>query len=245
MADSALKRLANLGSSNGDWVIAALEGVQASEGQRRTDPGWFHPSDLSNECDAFLAFAYLGAPGMEKIPARTQRIFDHGNGRDRQLKQNTKDARISLIIKPEDRKIVIPPYRIRGELDEWVENPISKTRYVIDFKTMRSDYFKALKDATESHKTQLHPYMFAKETYQGYVLYENKDTQEQQIFDVKFDWERWKKITDRTEKVRAELDKSYVARNPVGCSSCPFGINGVCTSNQIDKLKEASKLWSH
>lgn len=241
---SALKRLANLGSTNGDWVIASLERVQASEKPRRSDPGWFHPSDLGNDCDAFVAFVYLGAPALQVISARTQRIFDHGNGRDQQLKKDSLKAGISLIKKPEDRKISIPTLHIRGELDDWLENPISKQRYVIDFKTMRSEAFKPLNAAVEGHRIQLHPYMFSKETYNGYVLYESKDTQEFKIFDVKFDWKLWRDITDRLERILEGLEKGFVNRNPVNCSNCPFFANSVCTANEIGKLKEKSGLWN-
>src|SRR6185436_13710227 len=104
--DSALKRLA--GRSNpGTWYISVLEGVQASVSEGRQDPGYFHPSHFGEPCDANLAFWFLGAPAVNTISAKLQRIFDLGHGRDASLKLDTARAGISLIKKEEDRKIEI------------------------------------------------------------------------------------------------------------------------------------------
>jgi len=244
LVDSALKRLAQMGKNDGSWLIAAIEGAQASHGTGRNDPGWFHPSAFGNECDAFHAFRYLGAPAIQNIEPRLQRVFDYGNDREGYLQQYTAKAGISLIKTNKDRRIEIPHLHIRGELDNWVENPITKKRYVIDYKTMRSDLWKNLTEVTQSHFLQLHPYQFAKETYLGYVLYENKDTQELKVMPSDFNGVIWQtKIVDRIEKILKKLDKNAVDRTPVRCSSCPFFANGVCTSNQIADLKKASGLY--
>lgn len=233
-----------MGASNGSWLIAAIEGAQASSGEGRNDPGWFHPSALGNECDAFLAFRYLGAPAVENIDARLQRIFDYGEYRELYLQGYTEKAGITLLRRPEDRDIVITDLHIRGQLDNWVQNPITKKRYVIDYKTMRSGLWKELEEVTKSHKLQLHPYMYAKETWEGYVLYENKDTQELKAMESNFDGNIWQQeIVDRIYRILSRLEVNQVDRNPIHCSKCPFFANGVCTSNQIEKLKEQSGLY--
>lgn len=242
--DSALKRLGARSSNSGAWLIAALEGAQASEGMGRSDPGWFHPSDLGNECDAFLAFRFLGAPALKSISARSQRIFDLGNGRDEYLKKDMKNAGVSLIKKEADRHIEIPLLHLRGELDDLVQNPITKERYVVDFKTMRPEEFEALTEAKPSHVLQLHVYMFGKEVYKGYVLYENKGNQDFKIKEVNFNGVFWQaQIVQRLERILDGLDKDFVTRNPVHCSGCPFFANGICTSNNIKQLKERSGLF--
>lgn len=242
--DSALKRLADV-RKPGQWVIAALEGVQASEGTGRHDPGWFHPSDFGSDCDAFLAFRFLGAPAISVISARTQRIFDLGNARDEGLRKDMAKAGVSLLKTYEDRIIVIEHLRIRGELDDWVEHPISKERFVVDYKTMRPDLWTELKQVKREHFLQVHPYMYAKETYKGLVLYENKGDQSLKIMEANFDGQVWQnEIVNRVERIISGLEKDYVTRNPVSCSGCPFNSNGVCTTGDIRKLKVASGLWS-
>jgi CRISPR/Cas system-associated exonuclease Cas4 (RecB family) len=244
MVDSALKRLAARSSNSGAWLIAALEGAQASKGEGRNDPGWFHPSQLGNECDAYLAFRFLGAPAAQVISANTQRIFDLGHGRDEYLKQDMQNAGVSLIKKEEERDVEIPLLRLRGALDDLVMNPITHERYVVDFKTMRPEKYEALTEAEYSHVLQLHVYMFGKQVYKGYVIYENKGNQNLKIKEVNFDGQLWQtKIVERLQRILDGLEHDFVTRNPVHCSNCPFFVNGVCTSNEIKYLKERSGLY--
>lgn len=241
--DSALKRLAGR-SKPGTWFISILEGVQASVSPSRTDIGWIHPSTLGDPCDAAIAFQFLGAPSVQEISARTQRIFDLGNGRDAYLKADTARAGISLIKKESDRKIELPLLRIRGELDEWVKNPADDQVYVIDFKTMRSGLWTELKQVKYEHHIQMLCYEFGKATPKGFVLYENKDTQELKLMQADFDQAMWEeKITGRLERIFKGLEQDIVYRTPVSCNGCPFNSNGVCASNEIRKLRIASGLY--
>lgn len=253
---SALKRLAQMSSrKTGSWYMAALEGVQHSEGPVRPDPGWFHPSTMSNECDAYWAFHYLGAPSVQVISAQTRRIFDNGSGRDEYLKRDAMKSGVSLIEEwdqprictgcdlpvYDNRHICIPILRIRGDLDDWSQNAITQRRYVVDFKTMREGLYNDLHEVLPSHKIQIHPYMVAKDTYEGFVLYENKNDQSQKCFDASFDNHIWDNIVNRSNSVREELEHNRVRRTPVNCSKCPFA--RVCTQNDIMKLKEESGLY--
>lgn len=240
MPDTALKRLANM-RKPGKWLISAIESVQESTGSVREDPGFFHPSALSHPCDAHVAFQFLGAPSKQTISARLQRIFDLGNARDLALKRATKKAGVSLIQKEEDRKIIIPQYRIRGELDDWVMNPVTGRKAVVDYKTMNKDEFEALDAVKPSHHIQVHPYMFAKETYEGLVLYENKNSQELRVHVADFDNGIWTEITHRLEMIIEGLRKGYVNRKPIpNDSQCPF--YAICSHASIPKLVEESKI---
>lgn len=213
-----------------------------SSGIGRHDPGFFHPSALGNNCDAALAFQYLGAPAIQVISAITQRIYDYGNEREDYLQKYTKH--ISLIKKKEDRLIEVPHLKIRGELDNWIFNPITREQFIVDYKTMRSGAWKELSEVLHSHRLQLHPYQFAKQVYKGFVLYENKDTQELKAKPSNFDGQIWKtEISDRIERILSGIDKGVVYRNPTNCNRCPFYANSVCGGNQIEKLKEDSGLY--
>lgn len=242
--DSALKRLVARTTKSGAWLIAGLESVQETSGPGRTDPGYFHPSTFGNECDAFLAFQYLGAPGIQHIPARTQRIFDLGHARDKDLKRDMKAAGLSVIKKEVERQIAIPDLHVRGDLDDIVKNPVTKELYVIDYKTMRPDEYEHLDVVKPWHHIQLLIYMFAKQIFKGYVLYENKGTQEIKAKEANFDAKMWQTlVVDRIHRVLAGLEESYVTRNPVGCNRCPFNNNGVCAGNDIAGLKRKSGLY--
>ncbi len=235
--------------------MAALEGVQQSDGPGRTDPGWFHPSTMSNECDAYWAFQYLGAPSRNIIKPQLRRVFDNGSGRDEYLKRDAMNAGVSLIEEfsgpstctgcgKEDvmdtRHICIPSLHIRGDLDDWAINPVTKRRYVVDFKTMREPLYNDLKAVLPSHHIQVQPYMVAKDTYEGFVLYENKNNQEQKCMQADFDQGLWTTITNRIESILTGLHEGYVKRTPGHCSSCPFA--AICSTNQIQQLIEESGI---
>lgn len=225
-----------------NWLVSILEGAQASQGTGRHDPGYFHPSDFSSDCDAFLAFRYLGAPTVSVIEPKTQRIFDYGNVRESYLREYLRVAGISLITKPEERLIEIPHLHIRGELDDWVVNPLTKERFIIDYKTMRLDRFEKLEAVVPGHRLQVHPYQFAKETYQAFVLYECKDDQRYKAMPASFDGKIWQEqFVERVERIMTGLDHNVVYRNPVNCSSCPF--RNICPINNIAELKEKSNLF--
>lgn len=241
--NSALKRLA--GRSNpGSWFTSVLEGVQSSVSAGRQDPGYFHPSHFGEPCDANLAFWFLGAPAVQTISAKLQRIFDLGHGRDADLKRDTAKAGISLIKKESDRKIEIPLLRIRGELDEWVVNPANDEKFIIDFKTMNSRFWTELKTVKHDHHLQMLCYEFGKETYKGFVLYENKDTQEWKLWPANFDNDMWQgEIVDRITRILKGLENDIVYRTPTNCTNCPFNANGVCASNEIRTLREKSGIY--
>lgn len=244
MADSALKRLVDRNKSGGAWVLSGLESVQETRGSGRSDPGYFHPSDFGNECDAFLAFRFLGAPANSVIPARTQRIFDLGHARDKDLKRDMKKAGLSVIKKEEERKIAIPEMHIRGELDDIIQNPITKELFVVDYKTMRPDEYQELEKVKFWHHIQILIYQFAKGLNKGFVLYENKGTQEIKVKEANFNVELWEvHVVDRVRRILDGLEGNFVNRNPVSCSRCPFYSNGVCTGNEIATLKARSKLY--
>jgi len=226
----------------GNWLIAVLEGVQESNGTGRQDPGYFHPSDFGHVCDAYMAFKFLGAPAVEKIPARLRRIFDHGSGRDYYLKSDSKRAKISLIKKEEDRKIELPELHIRGELDEWVVNPANGRKYVVDFKTMNTTEFQQLTAVKPSHHKQVHPYMKAKETYEGIVLYEDKNDQSLKAMPADFDKNIWQdEIVNRVDRVLNGIRSGYIRRTPIANeSNCPF--YNICSFANIEKMLEESGL---
>lgn len=244
MADSALARLVSSARNPGGWVTSGLEQVQESTGPSRQDAGWFHPSSFGDECDARLAFAFLGAPSEQVISAKLQRIFDLGNARDLALKADMRRAGLSLITKESERKIEIPHLRIRGELDDWIQHPKTGNKYLLDYKTMNSDEWKSLTVAKYSHQLQVMPYEYAKETYEGFILYENKNDQSLKILTANFDGKVWQTtFVERTERILKGLQNNQVFRAPTSCNNCPYFKNTVCAANQIEKLKEVSGLF--
>lgn len=241
MSDNPLKALAGL--RNGNWLISAIESVQATKKEARTDKGWFHPSSLAHQCDAYLAFQFLGAPSVEVIPARLRRIFDNGSGRDEYLKQDVRNSGISLIKTEQDRKIEIPDLRIRGELDEFVRNPMDGSTMVVDFKTMNDREWQDLKEQKPSHTIQLQPYIYAKKADLGGVLYENKNDQNLKLYTAKFNTKLWNEgIVGRIRMILTQLRNGHTPqRTPLpNDSQCPF--YAICSVTSFPQMAKESGL---
>lgn len=239
-ADNPLKRLVNLRSEH-SWISSVVDAHLSKPHVSRADPGWFHPSSLAHPCDAYLAFAYLGVEGREKPTARLQRIFDNGNARDTDIKRYLHEVGASVIKRPEERKISLPAYRIRGEFDDRVRHPVGGETYVVEIKTMNTDQWQALKAPTPDHKVQIHPYAFATQDYRGIFIYEDKNTQEWKTFLQPFDWPLWNGLVARLEAILQGLRAGHVHRTPVANeSSCPFYY--MCSVANVPELVAQSGL---
>lgn len=240
MAGSALKRLVNLRSPS-DWLASMIDAHLAKPAVRNFDKGWFHPSSLGHQCDAYLAFAFLGVPGRETRSPRLIKILDNGSARDSDIKGYIADVGVSLITKPVERKVSLPAYRIRGEFDDRVRHPVGSETYVVEIKTMNSEQWRGLKEPTPEHRIQIHPYAFATQDYQGIFIYENKDTQEWKTFLQRFDWPLWDRLLKRLDGILAGLRQGYVHRTPVANDSlCPFYY--MCSTASVPDLVSNSGL---
>lgn len=238
--DEALKRLANM-RRPANWIISVLESGQASEGSGRVDKGWFHASAFGDPCDAKLAFQFLGAPSIQVIEPKLQRIFDYGNIRESYLRHYLQLAGVSVLSTKEERQIVIPHLYIKGEMDDMVAHPITKERHIIDYKTMHRDRFEKLDAAVPGHFIQVQPYQFATNVFKAFIIYENKDNQNLKAFSANFDGQLWQTgFVERVERILTGLQHNEVYRNPIACSQCPF--RNICPTNNIAELKEKSGL---
>jgi CRISPR/Cas system-associated exonuclease Cas4 (RecB family) len=213
-----------LAMRTGDWLGAAVDNFLEKSAEGRDDPGWIHPSELSNTCDAFLGFSYLGIPKQVSHTARLRRIFDNGHGRDYYWKQYFHDSGLSLIKKEEDRKVEIGPLHIRGELDDLIRNPVTQEGWVAEIKTMNAEQWKALTAPLGNHILQVHPYMFATGVMRTIFIYENKNTQEVKYFSEHFRADLWNSLAKRTESIIDQIEHRIVPdRKPAKYeTSCPY-----------------------
>ena len=208
--DSSLSRV--LAQRTGQWLISGVDDWLEANAEFRYDPGWFHPSSLSHQCDAFLAFAFMGTEAKGKPRARNRRILDNGTSRDEDWKRYLHESKISVYKhwggSPKERKLAsaeryieIPHMRIRGECDDVVTNRITKELSVFEFKTMNTDEWDKLRAPLPGHVTQVHPYMFAKGILQAIILYENKNNQDTKQYNIRFDGALWQGIEMRLTNI--------------------------------------------
>lgn len=231
--DSALSRV--LAQRTGDWLLAGVDDWLESSAEFRSDPGWFHPSSLSHQCDAFLAFAYLGIEGKGKARARNRRILDNGTSRDEDVKRYLHESGISVLKhwggSPAERKLAsaeryieIPHLHIRGECDDIVYNKVTRETSIFEFKTMNADEWTKLRGPKSEHIIQIQPYMFARGILQAIIVYENKNTQEWKQYARRFDANIWRSIEARvTNIVELIQNKQLPWRTPLqNDTQCQF-----------------------
>lgn len=224
--DTPLKRI--IGARGPSWLVNHAESyieLQANKynGLSR-QRGWFSPSDLHNPCDAYLAFRYMAVEQRSKVSARLQRIFDVGNAADARIKDMLRECGLSVIPaykpKPSDtsndiywgekrlRQFELPDWRIKGEYDDKVQNPITREKFIVEIKTMNTDEFQALKAPKEDHIIQVQPYLYHDKEVAGvYFLYEDKNTQDWKPFVQGMDSGVWNATTDRLAYILDCLDK--------------------------------------
>ncbi len=213
-----------LASRTGEWLLAHVEEWHERSEKPRVDPGWFHPSSLSHPCDAHLGFEFMGVKPQQKFTARTLRIFDLGTGRHKDWGRYLRLSKASIVGPDCSLSFSIPNLCIRGECDDIIKNPLTGEISIFELKTMNSFQWKGLRIPLGDHMTQVHAYMAGKGIPATLIVYENKDTQEPKEFLVRFDAPTWDRITERTQRIRAQIEEGVVperrpARNE---SSCRF-----------------------
>lgn len=217
----AIKNIVELSEhKQGNWLLDLVE-KRWPPRENRIDPGWFHPSSLGNPCDAYLAFQFLGTQGRPDISPRLQRVFDFGHQRDRDWKRYIGAAGVSMFEEdpPFDerptcgrcgqqfmalRHICIPELRIRGELDDWAVAPDGSLS-IVEIKTKNDRLYSQARSPDASHRVQVLPYMFAKQTWRTQIIYEDKNDQQAQEFTILWDQELWDATVARLQRILAQL----------------------------------------
>lgn len=207
-----------------EWVQNHVEAYQVENDDPRIDPGWFHPSSLSQECDASLAFQFLGiTPRKNRFPPRTLRIFENGHNRDQAWKRTLGKSKLSVInaewswerkcpkcdgYDRDGRHICFPEFRIRGDFDDLIKNPFTDELVIFEFKTKNNALFSALKAPDGDHVIQVQPYTayFANIGVERAIIqYENKNDQNLKPFYQPFLPDLWRQTVERCMRILDEL----------------------------------------
>lgn len=221
-----MKRLIARGRD--DWFIQEqLTWLETERVKQRTDPGWFHPSSLGERCDIKLLRQYLGNPIRTPFSGKQLLIMENGNGfHDRQTKHYRK---MGILEAPKvwndgTDKIVIPDICLRGTLDWILKHPQTGRLQVIDGKSANSHAFdEAKRRGIEAHPyyvVQVLAYFVGTKIFDGGLLYENKETQEQHFVDIPWDGygkEIWQNTVERLKNI---LSHAKARTIPRGCGLC-------------------------
>ena len=124
-----------------------------------------------------------------------------------------------------------PKYNFKGNCDGIVElekgNPDS--RYIIDFKSIKSRRFGFLKENDIKYKTQIMIYMWLTGVHKSIIFYEDKDVHVLKELPVEYDEEEVQRIKDKAVKLKKILDNKKLPKRPDGytqskipCSWCEY-----------------------
>jgi CRISPR/Cas system-associated exonuclease Cas4 (RecB family) len=190
----------------------------------------FSPSSLgygNATCARYWKIAFDGADFVEKTDATGIAIMSNGTEGHTRLEQVFEDAGI-LEAKEVEIKLQDPP--IRGYIDLIVN--FQNERVIGEIKTTRSEAFEwrvATGKPKENNLLQLLIYMRAQNCQHGFLLYENKNTQEFLIIPVEMTPENiefMETSLDWLRKVRTAWEdgevpnRPYMKRNQI-CQKCP------------------------
>lgn len=198
-----------------------LEG-QNSTGFKRVSG--FHPSSTSL-CARYYFLAFEGAPTASKISARTQRIFDNGHEVHDRWYRYFKD--MGILVDSEIPILIKDPVPITGTADgiiNWGGNKLIEMKSIGMEGFLYRKYYGKPKD---DHYNQSQIYLLALKLEKGFVIYEDKGTQNALAFEIERNEEHIEKLMKRYKKWYKYIEKGTMPDRPYKrdskqCTECPF-----------------------
>jgi hypothetical protein len=139
--------------------------------------------------------AYNGMLLGNDIPPRIQRIFDVGGAFEERFEKYLNNVKILV-----DRELSIktenPPISGRIDFIVFPDDPVP-----VELKTIKQEEYKKLRGPKPEHLLQLQLYLNMGNYKHGYVLYENKNTQDWKCFKLERDEILWDSVVERCVRV--------------------------------------------
>ena len=166
--------------------------------ERKNSPpraGVFYPSTLGNKCDRYMYMAYNGMLLGNDIPPRIQRIFDVGGAFEERFERYLNNVKI-LVDRELSIKTETPPISGRIDFIVFPDDPVP-----VELKTIKQEEYKKLRGPNPEHLMQLQLYLNMGNYKHGYILYENKNTQDWKCFKLDRDELLWDSVVERCVQV--------------------------------------------
>lgn len=200
----------------------------------------FHVSE-SNKCARALFFEYKGYP-REEIGKSTFRKFVVGNLIHRNI------MRELLSLSSDDLHVIsseinIPPNDlITGRADVIVS--LNNELHVVDIKSINDYAFKLLKDGSrepdEGYVKQLNLYMHFFGIKKGFLLFDNKNTQELLEVPVPYNEALALECIERFKRIKEMIDKNIMPKKPQFSEDDKWKCDYCAYKNECEKI-EAGK----
>ena len=158
----------------------------------------FHPS-YTNPCIRFWVLIFEGAESNPKNNGRGYRIFHNGTQVHDRWQGYFKE--MGILVQKEVPVTLDDPIPIRGHADAIIEWSGKK---LIELKSINPDGFilrQIHKKPKDDHYSQIQQYMYGLDLDKGFIIYENKGTQDVLIFPVERDEDFLNKLIKKRKKI--------------------------------------------
>lgn len=190
----------------------------------------FSPSQIGyghGKCPRYWFHAFSGAEFVESNDAKSMANMDHGT---------TAHERIAVLfqetglLKESERKVIHDDPPIFGFIDLILDR--AGEEVIGEFKTTRQEAFfhrKAKMEPPDYHLVQVLIYMYVEDIKHGFIVYENKNTQEILVIPVTMDEENLEYtegIIEWMRTVRKNFEEGTLPKRPYRsnsrvCKGCP------------------------
>lgn len=184
----------------------------------------FGPSH-TQMCSRWWFLSFEGAPIEPKFDARTLRIFDTGHSVHSRWYQYFRQMKI--LVDEEVPIVIKDPVPIQGSADAIIDWGGHK---LVEMKSIGMEGFQFRKyynKPKDEHYAQAQLYMYALKLEEGFVIYEDKSSQNVLIFELKRDDEIIAKLFKRYSKWYKIIQEGVIPPRPYkrdskACQSCEF-----------------------
>jgi CRISPR/Cas system-associated exonuclease Cas4 (RecB family) len=203
--------------------------ISGEDKSRHIEDDGFHPSSLGvkhGKCARRAVYLLRGVPKEAKFPPRILRVFANGHAVHDRLQSLMETMGIEMeseiVIKTDD------PVPIRGHADGVIE--WNGRRILIEIKSCNENVFLnrlKWKKAKDEHVEQANIYAYVLNIDVIWVIYENKNSQDITLFEVKANRtkaetqiEKWRKQYEAFKQ--GKLPKRPFKPDSPTCASCDF-----------------------
>lgn len=226
-----------------DWLVQ-----NAKENERTSTPFYFHPSSFSIDCSRKLQFTYVESLFSEKFSGLQRKVQDKsiftsdpkmirilGNGHGMHDRWAKYFENAGVLVEAE-RKFRNKDLRFSGSIDDIIS--IDGEELIIELKSINMFGFQKLTAPKKEHYMQLQIYCM-EENKRGFVIYENKNTQEVLEFFVEKDVNLHEEIRSTVYGIFDSIENGTLGEKTqqfTMCQQCKF--MDLCYKQRIQTLDE-------
>ena len=191
------------------------------ERQNKEREGYFYVTDAA-ACKRKVFYDFKKDIPKTDVDTSVLRKFVQGNSIHEKLVAILEKAGV---VTAKEINIPANDYKIHGRVDAMLE--INGEKIILEIKSIANYGFISLKEPKREHVYQLQLYLFFFNIKKGYLLYESKDNQNLQQFEVRLNINTVKRALKNILAIEDYLKNDIIPprdflKNSWQCKSCPY-----------------------